>query len=96
MLIIEPIGFYTLLEKDGNAWLENLWVMPAQMGQGVGNALFNHAIHLSKERGYYMLRLESDPNAVGFYIKMGAHKIDQHHSEMEGTPRILPIMEIKL
>ncbi len=90
------IGFYTLLDKDGNAWLENLWVMPSQIGYGVGRALFEHALHLSKQRGYDVLRLESDPNAVGFYIKMGAHKIDQHDYDMEGTPRILPIMEIKL
>ena len=28
----QPIGFYTLREKDGNAWLENLWVIPSQIG----------------------------------------------------------------
>lgn len=90
------VGFYTLLEKDGNAWLENLWVMPAQIGQGIGSALFNHALRLSKERGYHVLRLESDPNAVGFYKKMGAHQIGERHSEIEGQPRILPLMELKL
>ena len=90
------VGFYTLLEKDGNAWLENLWVMPAQIGHGVGSALFKHAIHLSKKRGYQILRLESDPNAVGFYKKMDAHQIGERHSEVEGQPRILPIMEVKL
>ena len=90
------IGFYTLLEKDGNAWLENLWVMPVYIGHGVGRALFEHALQLSKERGYHILRLESDPNAVGFYLKMGTYKIDQRHYNMEGTPRILPIMELKL
>ena len=92
----QPIGFYTLLEKDDNAWLENLWVMPAQIGHGVGSILFKHAIHLSKQRGYHILRLESDPNAVGFYEKMGAYKIDQRYYDMEDTPRILPIMELKL
>ena len=92
----QPIGFYTLLEKDDNAWLENLWVLPAQMGNGIGRALFQHALRLSKERGYHVLRLESDPNAVGFYEKMGAYKIDQRDSDMEGSPRILPIMELKL
>jgi GNAT superfamily N-acetyltransferase len=91
-----PIGFYTLLEKDDNAWLENLWVMPAQIGHGVGSALFKHALRLSKERGYGVLRLESDPNAVGFYKKMGACQISERHSEVEGQPRILPIMELKL
>ena len=89
-------GFYTLLEKDDNSWLENLWVLPAQIGHGLGRALFKHAIYLSKERGYHILRLESDPNALGFYIKMGAYKIDQRYYNMEGTPRILPIMELKL
>ena len=91
-----PIGFYTLLEKDDNAWLENLWVMPAQIGHGVGSALFKHALRLSKERGYGVLRLESDPNAVGFYKIMGACQISERHSEVEGQPRILPIMEVKL
>ncbi len=90
------VGFYTLLDKDGNAWLENLWVMPAQIGHGVGRALFEHALYISRKRGYHILQLESDPNAVGFYIKMGAYKIDQHYYNIEGTPRILPIMELKL
>jgi ribosomal protein S18 acetylase RimI-like enzyme len=85
-----------LLEKDGNAWLENLWVMPAQIGHSIGSALFKHALHLSKQHGYQILRLESDPNAVGFYIKMGAYKIDQRHYDMEGTSRILTVMELKL
>jgi GNAT superfamily N-acetyltransferase len=90
------VGFCTLLEKDDNAWLENLWVLPAQMGTGIGSALFKHALDLSKKRGHHNLRLESDPNAVGFYIKMGAYQIGERHSEVEGQPRILPIMELRL
>ncbi|MGA7193253.1 MAG: GNAT family N-acetyltransferase [Anaerolineales bacterium] len=90
------VGFYTLLGKDDNAWLENLWVIPAQMGTGIGSALFKHAIDLSKKSGFQIMRLESDPNAVGFYIKMGAYQIGERHSEVDGQPRILPIMELKL
>ncbi|HKY54231.1 MAG TPA: GNAT family N-acetyltransferase, partial [Anaerolineales bacterium] len=30
-----PIAFYTLLDKDGIAWIENLWVLPEYIGQGV-------------------------------------------------------------
>ena len=92
----QPVGFYTLLEKDRNAWLENLWVTPSQMGRGIGNALLQHALGLSRERGYHILRLESDPNAVGFYKKMGAYPIGERRSEVEGQPRILPILELKL
>ena len=92
----KPIAFYTLQEKNGNAWLENLWVLPEHMGKGVGKRLFLHAIGLARQRGYKILQLEADPNAVGFYEKMGMHKIGERYSEIEGLPRSLPIMEIDL
>jgi ribosomal protein S18 acetylase RimI-like enzyme len=90
------IGFYTLQERDGNAWIENLWVLPEYIGQGVGKQLFLHAAELARQRGYKILQLEADPNAAGFYEKMGMHKIGERHSEIEGQPRILPIMQINL
>ena len=91
-----PVGFYTLLEREGNAWLGNLWVSPEFIGQGVGKRLFLHAQELSRQRGFVILRLEADPNAAGFYEKMGMKKIGERKSEIEGQPRILPIMEIRL
>ena len=91
-----PIGFYTLLEREGNAWLENLWVSPDIIGQGVGKRLFLHALELSRQRGFVTLRLEADPNARGFYEKMDMKKIGERESKIEGQPRILPIMEIRL
>ena len=91
-----PIAFYTSLEKDGSAWLENLWVSPAWIGRGVGKSLFLHALDLSRRRGYKVLRLEADPNAAGFYEKMGMYKIGERRSEVEGQTRILPIMETAL
>jgi len=91
-----PIAFYTLQDKDGNAWVENLWVMPEYMGQGIGKQLFVHAVELSRHRGYKTLQLEADPNAIGFYEKMGMHKVGERHTEIEGQPRYLPIMEMRL
>lgn len=91
-----PIAFYTLQDKDGIAWIENLWVLPEYIGQSVGKRLFQHATGLAVERGHKILQLEADPNAVGFYEKMGMHKIGERHSEVEGQQRILPIMEMKL
>ena len=91
-----PVAFCTLQEKEGNAWLENLWVSPELIGQGVGKRLFLHAVELARQRGYEILQLEADPNAVGFYEKMGLHRIGDRHSEIEGQPRILPIMEMTL
>jgi ribosomal protein S18 acetylase RimI-like enzyme len=91
-----PVGFCTLLEKDGNAWIENLWVSPEVIGKGVGRELFLHALELSRQRGFERVRLEADPNAIGFYEKMGMEKIGERKSAIEGQPRILPIMEIQL
>ena len=90
------IAFYTLQEKNGNAWLENLWVLPEYIGKGVGKQLFLHAIELARQRGYQNLQLEADPNAAGFYEKMGMYQIGERRSEVEDQPRILPLMEIEL
>ncbi len=91
-----PIAFYTLQDRDGIAWIENLWVMPEYIGRGVGKELFLHAIEMARQRGYKSLQLEADPNAMGFYEKMGMRKIGERHSEEDGQPRILPLMEMTL
>ncbi|MEO7839852.1 MAG: GNAT family N-acetyltransferase [Anaerolineales bacterium] len=92
----QPIAFYTLQDQDGNAWIENLWVLPEYIGQGMGRQLFLHALSRARELGYRILQLEADPNAIGFYEKMGMIKIGERHSEVDGQPRILPVMETGL
>jgi GNAT superfamily N-acetyltransferase len=110
MAVVEkPVGFYSLVDiviarrvifpprndKD-SLWLDNLWILPNFMGQGIGKQLFQHALERSKALGASMLKIEADPNAQSFYEKMGVRKVGEHHSEMDGQPRILPIMEINL
>jgi ribosomal protein S18 acetylase RimI-like enzyme len=90
-----PVGFYTLQEKNGNAWIENLWVLPDYIGKGIGKALFFHAVDLSRQRNYKILQLEADPHAIGFYEKMGMYKISERQYEMEGQLRVLPTMELR-
>jgi len=91
-----PVGFYTLQDDDGIAWIENLWILPAYIGQGLGKRLFLHALSRSRLKGHLVLQLEADPNAVGFYEKMGMIKIGERQYEVDGQPRTLPIMEMKL
>lgn len=91
-----PMGFYTLQERDGYAWLDDLWVLPEYIGKSVGKKLFLHAVELSRQCGHKILQLEADPHAFGFYRKMGMHKIGERHSEVDGQPRSLPIMEMEL
>jgi len=91
-----PIAFYTLQDKNEKAWIENLWVLPEYIGQGIGKQLFVHAVELSRYRGYKILQLEADPNATGFYEKMGMYMIGERETKIEGQPRYLPIMEMTL
>ncbi len=92
----QPVAFFTLIDKDGVAWLENLWVMPDFIGQGIGKRLFLHACEQARLRGYTIMQLEADPNAAGFYEKMGMRQFSERRYELDGQPRVLPLMELKL
>jgi len=92
----QPVAYYSLKQNDGSLWLDNLWVLPENMGQGIGGALFAHALERGRVRGFSNLKIEADPNAVSFYETMGARRVGEHHDEVDGQPRILPVMEINL
>ena len=90
------VGFYAISIKSDKASLDHFWVLPEYMGQGIGASLFNHAYSRCKELGAQILEIESDPNAQGFYEHMGARKVGELVGEVDGQPRILPVLEIKL
>jgi GNAT superfamily N-acetyltransferase len=92
----QPIAFYTLQDRGGMAWIENMWVLPDHIGQGIGKRLFLHAVDLARQRGYKFIQLEAEPNAVGFYEKMGLQTIGERQYELDGQLRTLPLMEMDL
>jgi len=92
----KPVAYYSLLQAGSELWLDNLWILPEFMGRGIGKELFFHAAERSHQRDASILKIEADPNAEAFYEKMGARRVGEHHSEVDGHPRILPIMEINL
>lgn len=92
----EPVAFYALKQVDDAWWLDHLWVTPEAMGQRLGAFLFRHALSRCRRMNVSALKIESDPNAVGFYEKMGARKVDEHRGEVDGQPRILPILQMDL
>ena len=66
------VGFYALRQKGDRLNLLHMWVLPDAMGRGVGRSLFLHAIERTKALGFGELEIESDPNAEGFYQRLGA------------------------
>jgi GNAT superfamily N-acetyltransferase len=85
-----PIGFYTLSGKGARLVLEHLWVVPDRIGRGVGRRLFKHARMIALRRKATIIVIESDPNAAGFYERMGARQTGQTVSAVAGQPRVLP------
>jgi GNAT superfamily N-acetyltransferase len=92
----EVAGYYGLIASDGKVQLEHMWVDPAYMGSGIGKRLFDHAIKAAASLGASSMDIESDPNAEGFYKRMGARRIGELISELEGQPRLLPLLVVDL
>ena len=91
----EITGFYILEKRQPcTAFLAFLFVSPKFIQQGFGKQLIAHAIDYSRRNKYDLLKVLSDPNAVGFYKKYGFKVISQKQSSIPG--RFLPEMELSL
>ena len=90
----ELLGFYALIIRQDKAELDHLWVAPAHLGTGVGKELFLHAMQTAARRNIPEVGISSDPNAESFYRKMGAHRIGETISEIDGQPRTLPRLTV--
>jgi GNAT superfamily N-acetyltransferase len=89
-----PIGFVSLVSGP-QAWLlDDLWVDPAWMGQGIGRRLFSHAVERARQLGARRLEWEADPNAVGFYERMGGSYLRDSTPTVGG--RVVPVMAMEL
>jgi len=84
------LGFYALILRDGKAELDHIWVAPTSIGSGVGKEMFLHAMQIAAGERVPEVEIVSDPNAEGFYRKMGAHRTGETVSEIDGEPRTLP------
>ncbi len=71
-------GFYALVERGSKVELEHLWVLPEHIGTGIGRALFDHAVRKAAALGATILSIEADPNAEGFYRRMGARRVGEN------------------
>ena len=86
-------GFYALCEVDDKAELEHIWVRPSFIGTGIGKELSLDAMERAASLNVSGVELSADPNAEGFYERMGARKIGEVESKIEGKTRKLPRMK---
>jgi GNAT superfamily N-acetyltransferase len=82
----EPVGFAiwfstysTFLSRPG-IYLEDLFVLPAWRGRGVGRALLRHLARIAVEQGCGRIEwsvLDWNEPAIGFYRSIGARPMDE-------------------
>jgi GNAT superfamily N-acetyltransferase len=66
---------------DGVARLDHLWVEPAWMRCSIGSRLFEHARDRAATLGAHVMEWGAEPNAVGFYRRMGGRDVREDVSE---------------
>jgi GNAT superfamily N-acetyltransferase len=90
------LGYHRLLlQDDGRAELDALFVDPAAMGRGVGKHLWRHAVATAMTLGCTEIVLQSDPQAKAFYLAMGAERAGESESTV-APGRMLPLMRFRL
>ncbi len=91
-----PSGYYRLLvQEQGSAELDALFVEPNAIGGGVGRRLWDHAVKEAAGLGCKWLFIQSDPFAEGFYRAMGATRVGESESGSE-SGRMLPVLRYLL
>ncbi|WP_413734588.1 GNAT family N-acetyltransferase [Sodalis sp. RH21] len=68
------LGVAQLMFDNEIAFLERLFVAPANLKTGIGKALFGWSIKAAHRAGAQRLLIDCDPLSAGFYQRMGARE----------------------
>jgi N-acetylglutamate synthase-like GNAT family acetyltransferase len=91
----EARGFYALCIDNNQAELEHMWVLPDYIGTGIGKELFLDAMDRANDLRVKEIGITADPNAASFYEHMGARRVGELNSEIDGSPRKLPRLKVE-
>ena len=88
------VGVAALHVQQHEASLEHVWVAPEHHRGGIGRALVRRALTAAEVAGVHAVRVESEPHAEPFYLKLGARRVGAVAAPMPGAPdRTLPLLE---
>ena len=91
----EVAGLVQVVVEGEKADLAKLFIAPSTLRAGVGRQLFDWAVNNARERGARWLWIEADPDAAGFYRRMGA--TDDGVAPSGSIPgRFLPRLKLRL
>lgn len=84
------LGWCAVAEQQGQYWIDYCWVLPDAAGKGIGRQLVRHAFELVNQLQLASLKVIADPNAEGFYKRLGFKCTGEYLSVPEG--RRLPVL----
>ncbi len=82
------IGFASWVKTADTVDLEDLFVEPTWMRQGVATALVAHIVDVLRPQGVSCLEVTANPHALGFYRRVGFHDIGTAMTEFGQAPRM--------
>jgi GNAT superfamily N-acetyltransferase len=99
------VGYYSIIELENDLavsgikinkgyWLEHMFIAPGHIGQGIGTMMFDHLRKRCKEKRIPKLGILADPNARGFYEKMGCNYQGEFPSTIAGRTTPLFVLNI--
>jgi GNAT superfamily N-acetyltransferase len=91
----QPLATASVLGDGETVDLDQMFVDPSAMRQGLGRAMFMSAVRLARKLGARRMTILADPNAAPFYERMGARFV--RHAPSDAIPgRTLPFYEYDL
>jgi GNAT superfamily N-acetyltransferase len=86
------LGFYMLKMEGACAEVWDFFMAGEAMGSGLGGRLWRHLETTARRCGAASIGVDSDPNAEGFYRKMGLRRCGEAPS-LSVPGRMLPRLE---
>ena len=71
--------------EAGVCELKRMWLLPEYHGQGLGHRMIRELFSVAKEKGYKLMRLQTDrvaqTQAVAFYRRQGFYEIPRYEGD---------------
>lgn len=87
-------GFYGFDLRAAPVDLRHFWVAPNNVGMGVGKLMLSHAIEYLASSKVDLFQVVVEPNAEGFYLRMGAVKVGS--KSMPELGQTFPVMQLRV
>jgi len=83
----EIAGFYLLLPSVAPWTLDHFWVSPEFRDRGIGRCLLAHALETAAGGGAFVVTVDADPHAEGFYVRRGARRLGEVPAPIPEQPK---------